>query len=141
MRRRYRLHQVLPGGELWRSIEAHEGTERDAVQAVRGGFLYGQPRAALDEDTGALIFGLDGAGKETGDGRHWGAPVREGFTPKPSRAMRLCELRTGMAFSLIDDPSAPVFVRTRHGFRPGRGGALIRGDRSLTVYHRDFLAS
>jgi hypothetical protein len=61
----YRLQQILPDGTLWTSSESYERDTRHAAQSVLAGFLCGQPRAAVEEGTGRVIFAVDAKGRAT----------------------------------------------------------------------------
>lgn len=64
MKLRYRYMQVTREG-MWTSDEVFEGEYRQAVQGVIAGHLMGQPRAAVEEGTGAVIYSLDAKGEGT----------------------------------------------------------------------------
>lgn len=62
---KFRIQQLLPGGEKWTSDAVFEGEYRAAVQNVIAGFLGGQPRAAIEEGTGRVVYALDAKGQAT----------------------------------------------------------------------------
>lgn len=56
---RWRYQQYTKSGGLWTSDEVFEGDYRRAVQGVIAGALLGEPRAAIEEGTGRVIYALD----------------------------------------------------------------------------------
>ena len=61
----YRLHQVTPEG-MFRSSESYKGTMTHAIQAVVGGWdSEHQPRAAIEEGPGPVIYSVDKDGQAT----------------------------------------------------------------------------
>lgn len=62
---KYRLHQQLKDGTTWTSCEAYEREYRHAVQDVLVGFIPGEPRAAIEEGTGRVVYALDATGQPT----------------------------------------------------------------------------
>lgn len=61
---RYLLVQDTRDQGTWTSSEVFEGTAHDAVRAVRAGFLAGEPRRAVRESDGSVIYALDAKGNE-----------------------------------------------------------------------------
>ena len=74
---RYTLHQWCRDGERWISPESFlaEGLVQ-VRQAVIAGYLHGEPRWAEDE-TGAVIFGLDARGLATMGVPRYGCPYSD----------------------------------------------------------------
>lgn len=64
MKLNYRLQQHTPEG-LWTSEAVYQGEYREAVRAVLAGHLKGQPRAAVEEGTGRVVYALDARGDAT----------------------------------------------------------------------------
>lgn len=51
-----------------------------------------------------------------------------------TRPVLLNNLALGSTFTFVNDPTAPVYVRARGGYRPGRGGPLVRHSQDQHVY-------
>jgi hypothetical protein len=64
MNMRWKYQQDTPEGR-WTSTEVFEGDTRAAVQGVIAGHLLGQPRAAIEEGTGRVVYALDAHGNAT----------------------------------------------------------------------------
>lgn len=62
---RWRYRQILPDGSLWTSEAVFDGELRHAAQGVIAGSLFGQPRAAIEERSGRVLFALDRYGLNT----------------------------------------------------------------------------
>ena len=62
---RWKYQQDTPEGGRWTSTEVFEGEYRAAVQGVIAGHLLGQPRAAIEEGTGRVVYALDALGNAT----------------------------------------------------------------------------
>jgi hypothetical protein len=58
---KWRYHQILPTG---RDGTANRWVSPD-VQGVMAGHLGGQPRAAVEEGTGLVVYALDAKGQAT----------------------------------------------------------------------------
>lgn len=61
---RWKYQQDTPQGR-WTSTEVFEGDYRAAVQGVIAGHLLGQARAAIEEETGRVVYALDANGNAT----------------------------------------------------------------------------
>ena len=61
---KFRFAQVTPRG-LWISPGVFQGGYSDIVVMVTNGHVLGQPRAAVEEGTGRVIFSLDRNGQST----------------------------------------------------------------------------
>lgn len=62
---RWRYQQLTKASGPWTSSEVFEGDYRKAVQGVVGGALLGEPRAAVEEGTGRVIYAVDDKGNAT----------------------------------------------------------------------------
>ncbi len=61
----YRLHQVTGSG-MFRSSESYTGSMTKAIQDVIGGWhSERQPRAAIEEGTGRVLYSVDATGEQT----------------------------------------------------------------------------
>lgn len=60
----WRYQQFTPRGK-WTSEYTFDGEYRHACQGVIAGFLQEQPRAAIEEGTGRVIYALDEKGRPT----------------------------------------------------------------------------
>jgi hypothetical protein len=69
---KFRFHQATPKG-LWISRGVFEEGYDEIVAQVRHGYVPGEPRAAIEEDTERVIFAWDGCGAETTDWHLHGA--------------------------------------------------------------------
>jgi hypothetical protein len=56
----FRIHQLLRDGRMWRSSVTQTGDLSAARLEVMVGHCRGQPRAAVEEGTGVVIFAVDG---------------------------------------------------------------------------------
>lgn len=61
---KFRFAQMTPRG-LWISPGVFQGGYDDIVVMVTHGHVLGQPRAAVEEGSGRVIFSLDGNGVST----------------------------------------------------------------------------
>lgn len=61
---RWKYQQDTPQGR-WTSEGVFEGDYRAAVQGVLAGHLLGHARAAIEEETGRVIYALDANGNAT----------------------------------------------------------------------------
>lgn len=59
----FRIVEMLDTG-IWAAPQLSYGVERDAVQAVIAGQMN-RPRAAINTDTGDVIYALDATWKQT----------------------------------------------------------------------------
>lgn len=50
------------------------------------------------------------------------------------RPVYLLSLKVGEAFTFAPATDAPVYVRARGGYRPGRGGPLVKASAETRVY-------
>ena len=61
---KFRFHQITPKG-LWISPGVFEDDHDAIVAMVMQGHVVGQPRAAVEEDSGRIIFSIDASGDAT----------------------------------------------------------------------------
>ncbi|CAN5913703.1 hypothetical protein BH11PSE8_BH11PSE8_15040 [soil metagenome] len=61
---KFRFAQITPRG-LWISPGVFQGSHDDIVAMVTHGHVLGQPRAAVEEGSGRVIFSLDSHGHTT----------------------------------------------------------------------------
>ena len=61
---KFRFQQITRRG-LWTSQGVFEGDHGDIVRSVDVGHIIGEPRAAIEEHTGLVIYALDAQGRQT----------------------------------------------------------------------------
>ena len=102
----WRYQQDTPDQGRWTSTEVFTGRYRDAVQGVIAGHLMGQPRAAIEEGTGRVVYALDAKGLATaaavklfnalqlaGEVVAPGAPTMAPWAKSPEAALRTRKAR------------------------------------------------
>ena len=61
---KFRFQQITRKG-LWTSQGVFEGDHDDIVRSVDMGHVIGEPRAAIEEHSGLVIYALDAQGRNT----------------------------------------------------------------------------
>ena len=61
---KFRFQQITRRG-LWTSQGVFEGDSGDIARSVDVGHVFGEPRAAIEEHTGLVIYALDAQGRHT----------------------------------------------------------------------------
>ncbi len=64
---KWRYQQHRKDGTQWTSETVFQGEYRQATQGVLAGFLIGEPRAAIEEETGRVVYAVDAKGAATAD--------------------------------------------------------------------------
>lgn len=62
---KWRYQQHRKDGTIWTSEAVFTGEYRSAAQGVMAGLLIGEPRAAIEEETGRVIYAVDANGAAT----------------------------------------------------------------------------
>ena len=62
---KWRYQQHRKEGTVWTSEAVFTGEYRKAAQGVVAGFLIGEPRAAIEEETRRVIYAVDEKGQAT----------------------------------------------------------------------------
>ena len=86
MNLKWRYQQDTPDQGRWTSSEVFEGDYRRAVQGVVAGHLLGQPRAAIEEGTGRVVYALDAQGLPTAVAVQLFSTVPMAGTATPARS-------------------------------------------------------
>ena len=87
---RWRYQQITRSAGLWTSDAVSEGEYRQAVQGVVAGHLLGEPRAAVEEGTGRVVYAIDAHGRATSDAVQLFSTIKmaDVLTAKPKAARR-----------------------------------------------------
>jgi len=64
---KWHYQQHRKDGTVWTSEAVFTGEYRNAAQGVVAGFLVGEPRAAIEDETGRVIYAVDAKGAATAD--------------------------------------------------------------------------